>query len=119
MISDNPAAKLSTIKIIDDDFEVDPFTEREYRAIIKSIPDCENMGQQNRTRVNALMQSQRWSGLSLIDAVCLERKELIKAAKRYRVDTSRRKTGVRISNVIPFWLGKDLSQLWISLMSAT
>lgn len=111
MISKNPAASLSTIKISDDDFGVDPFTEKEYSKIITSIPSCEKMNAQNRIRVKALMQLQRWSGLSLVDAVCLEKNELVKVGNRYRVDTSRRKTGVRVSNIIPIWLGKELHQI--------
>ncbi len=39
-----------------------------------------------------MMQLQRWSGLSLVDAVCFEKQELVKDASYYRVDTSRRKT---------------------------
>ena len=111
MIHQNPATKLSTIKITDDDFEVDPFTPREYQKILKAIPTCEKISWQNRARVKALVQLQRWSGLSLVDAVCLEKQELIKVGNRYRVDTSRRKTGVRVSNIVPGWLGKELLQI--------
>jgi len=57
------------------------------------------------------MQLQRWSGLSLVDAVCLSRAELVKAGTRYSIDTSRRKTGSKISNVIPAWLGQLLLKL--------
>ena len=87
---------------------MDPFTHREYFKIIKSISACEHVSEESKKRVKALIQLQRWSGLSLVDAVCLERKELVKFGQRYRVDTSRRKTGVRISNVIPAWLGKEI-----------
>ena len=47
-------------------------------------------------------------GLSLVDAVCLSKDELIQAGKTFRVRTQRRKTGVHINNVIPAWLGKEL-----------
>jgi len=108
LVSDNPATKLSAIKISDDDYEVDPYTEKEYLAILKAIPKCDNIGSVNRERVKAAMQLQRWSGLSLVDAVCLEKDELIKDGRRYRVDTSRRKSGTRVNNVIPCWLGEEL-----------
>jgi hypothetical protein len=54
------------------------------------------------------MQLQRWSGLSLVDAVCLSKDELIQVGKTFRVRTQRRKTGVTINNVIPGWLGREL-----------
>jgi integrase len=54
------------------------------------------------------MQLQRWSGLSLIDAVWLEKEELIKDGDTFRVCTERRKTGAHINNVIPSWLGEEL-----------
>jgi site-specific recombinase XerD len=111
MIADNPAPELSPIKVTDDDFEVDPFSEREYRSILKAIPDCTEISEVNRERVSALMQLQRWSGLSLVDAVCLGKNELIKSGDCFRIDTSRRKTGSKISNVIPGWLGKLLLRL--------
>jgi hypothetical protein len=111
MIDDNPAADLSAIKVTDDDFEVNPFTEKEYKVILKAIPACDDISALNRARVAALMQLQRWSGLSLVDAVCLSRAELVKAGTRYSIDTSRRKTGSKISNVIPAWLGQLLLKL--------
>jgi hypothetical protein len=46
------------------------------------------------------MQLQRWSGLSLIDAVWLTKDELIKDGDTFRVRTHRRKTGTPINNVI-------------------
>src|SRR5207302_1837682 len=54
------------------------------------------------------MQLQRWSGLSLVDAVCLSKDELIQDGRTFRVRTQRRKTGAPINNVIPTWLGKEL-----------
>lgn len=57
------------------------------------------------------MQLQRWSGLSMVDAVCLEKNELVRTGKHFRIDTSRRKTGVRVSNVIPRWLGREMLKI--------
>lgn len=43
MISQNPAVKLSTIKVTDEDFVVDPFTEKQYVKIIKGIGSCQQI----------------------------------------------------------------------------
>jgi len=51
---------------------------------------------------------QRWSGLSIVDAVCLSKDELLQKGKVFRVRTKRRKTGAPINNVIPSWLGTEL-----------
>ena len=73
LVGDNPATKLSAIKISDDDYEVDPYTEKEYLAILKAIPKCDNIGSANRERVKAAMQLQRWSGLSLVEGFALKK----------------------------------------------
>ena len=54
------------------------------------------------------MQLQRWSGLSLVDAVCLSKDELRREGETFRVVTDRQKTGMFINNVIPTWLGEEL-----------
>jgi len=59
-------------------------------------------------RVKALMQLQRWSGLSLVDAVCLSKDELVEAGGVYRVVTERQKTEASINNVIPSDVAKLL-----------
>jgi len=99
---------LSAIKISDDDYQVDPYIEKEYLAILKAIPKCDSIGSVNRERVKAAIQLQRRAGLSLVDAVCLEKNELVRDGKRYRVDTSRRKSGTRVNNVGPGWLGEEV-----------
>jgi len=111
MIDDNPALDLSKIKVTDDDFNIDPFSEKEYAKILRAVPACEGLSKVNRTRLRALMQLQRWSGLSLVDAVCLAKDELVKMGDRFRIDKSRRKTHTHISNVIPGWLGRELLKL--------
>ncbi len=111
MIRDNPATQLSPIKITDADFEVDPLSQKEYDKLLRAIPQCGNIPRSTQSRLKALVQLQRWSGLSFVDAVCLERSELLKVAGHYRVDTTRRKTGARVSNVIPDFLGKELINL--------
>ena len=66
---------------------------------------------QSALRVKALMQLQRWSGLSLVDAVCLEKDELIQDGDVFRVVTSRRKTGTAVNNVIPSDVAKLLLEV--------
>lgn len=41
MVHENPAAKLSAIKVTDEDYEVDPFTQAEYKKILATIPSCQ------------------------------------------------------------------------------
>ena len=110
MISFNPAKALSPIKVTDEDFKVDPFTEAEVNKILKAI-DKTDMTPANKEKVRTLMLLQRWSGLSLVDAVCLSRDELKQLGKNFRVDTSRRKTGTNVSVPIPSWLGQQLLQV--------
>jgi len=111
MIADNPAAKMSTIKVRDEDYKVDPFTEREYTEILKTIPQCEDIIPLNRQRLSCLVQLQRWAGLSIIDGVCLSRDELKRQHSSYWVDTRRRKTGVHVCNPVPRVLGKQMENL--------
>ena len=59
-------------------------------------------------RIKACKQLQRWSGLSLIDAVWLEKEELIQDGDTFPVCTERRKTGAHINNLIRSWLGEEL-----------
>ena len=107
-ITYNPARALSAIKIRDEDYVVDPFTEAQVNKIIASIDKCEDISASSRERCRLVMLLQRWSGLSLVDAVCLSREEVVVSGKRYRIDTSRRKTGTKVSVPIPPWFGKEL-----------
>ena len=111
MIDYNPARGLSAIAIRDEDYKVDPFTEAEVKKAIDMAGKISNVTPVNRERVKALMQLQRWSGLSLVDAVCLQRSELISGGKNYRIDTSRRKTGTKVQVPIPGSLGKSLLKM--------
>lgn len=104
----NPAARLSSIQVkADEAHTVRPFEPKEYKAVLAAIPKS-GLQPRNQARVKACMELQRWSGLSLVDAVCLSKDELQQAGKIFRVRTKRRKTGAHINNVIPEWLGKEL-----------
>ncbi len=107
-MSFNPARALSAIKIRDEDYEVNPFTEAQVNKIIAAVPKCADIVTVNQERVRLLMLLQRWSGLSLVDASCLSTEELVRKGRQYRIDTRRRKTGTRVSVPIPDWLGREL-----------
>jgi integrase/recombinase XerD len=108
LIPANPAAQLSSIQVkADEASNVRPFEPKEYKAVLAAVGKS-GLQPRNQARVKACMQLQRWSGLSLVDAVCLSTGELEMKGKTFRVRTQRRKTGVHINNVIPAWLGKEL-----------
>ena len=110
LIPTNPTAQLSTIQVkADEASSVRPFEPKEYKAVIAAVPKTGLLAR-NKARVKACMQLQRWSGLSLVDAVCLSKDELQQDGKGmvFRIRTQRRKTGAHINNVIPTWLGKEL-----------
>ena len=104
----NPTAQLSSVQVkADESQKVRPFEPKEYKAVLATVAKS-GLQPRNQARVKACMQLQRWSGLSLVDALCLSKDELQHAAGKFRVRTKRRKTGVAINNVIPLWLGKEL-----------
>jgi integrase/recombinase XerD len=107
MIVTNPAAQMSAIKVKNDDINIRALDPKEYETIIASV-DKTTMTPQNAARIKVLMQLQRESGLSLVDAVCLSKDELQRDKKFFRVVLERQKTGTHINNVIPIWLGEEL-----------
>jgi integrase/recombinase XerD len=108
IIPANPAAQLSSIQVKADEASgVQPFEPKEYKRVLAAVSKS-GLQPRNQARVKACMQLQRWSGLSLVDAVCLSKDELQQEGGVFRVRTQRRKTGAHINNVIPPWLGKEL-----------
>jgi integrase/recombinase XerD len=109
IILDNPAAKLTSIKIKADELSnTMPFEPEEMKRILAFIPKCGFSAKQEK-RVRALVLLQRWSGLAIQDAVTLAREDLQPAGKdAYRIVTKRSKTGVAINNVIPRKVGAEL-----------
>ena len=87
--------KLSSIKV--DRPPTLPLTDKEYQALLDVTPD-EFKGDKAK-RVRALIQTMRHTGLAIQDTVTLKRTELIKDRKlgRYRITTSRQKTGTHVS----------------------
>jgi integrase/recombinase XerD len=105
----NPTQQLAPIQVKADEANpaIRPFEPDEYASILATVNKA-GLLSDVAARVKACMQLQRWSGLSLIDAVWLTKDELIKDGDAFRVCTHRRKTGTQINNVIPSWLGKEL-----------
>ena len=92
------APKLTPVKM--DEPPTMPLTDDEYAALLAAVPlEFPNgLG----TRLRAVVQLMRWSGLSVRDAVTLRRDQLILGAdKTYRIVTSRQKTGTHVSVPIP------------------
>ncbi len=79
-----------------------PLTADQYRKLLVVIPH-EFTGEK-AIRVHALVQLMRHTGLSIMDAVTLERDEFRKDHKTggvYRVTTARQKTGTHVSVPVP------------------
>jgi integrase/recombinase XerD len=108
IIPANPTLQLSGIQVkADEASDVCPLEAKEYKALLVAVTKT-GLQPHNAKRVKAFMQLQRWSGLSLVDAVCLGKDELLKDGKNFRVKTERSKTGTHVNNVIPGWLGREL-----------
>ena len=106
-ITTDPSKSLSSIKVKNVAAAVRPFTNEEYERIIAAV-DKTTLTDANKARVKVCMQLQRHSGLSLVDAVCLAKDELIQDNAGFRVKCDRQKTGSHVNNVIPAWLGREL-----------
>jgi integrase/recombinase XerD len=112
-ISSSPAipSRWKNPKIKNSDINVRALTATEYDRIIAAVDKTE-ITPTNKARVKALMQLQRWSGLSLVDAVCLSKDELRREGSgkdtSFRVVLERQKTDTHINNIIPTWLGEEL-----------
>ncbi len=64
-------------------------------------------------RIHAILQTMRWSGLAIRDAVSLRKTDLIweDAHQTYRVTTSRQKTGTHVSLLLPPDVSAELRPL--------
>jgi integrase/recombinase XerD len=82
--------------------------ETEYEALLGAVDQVRSMTAEATMRVKALMRLQRESGLSLIDAACLEKDELIHNGGVWRIKTHRQKSAEPVNNVIPAWLAEEL-----------
>lgn len=92
--------RLSSIKV--EEAPTLPLSSREYEKLLKTIP-ASFPDAHKAVRVRGLVQTMRWSGLAIRDAVTLRRDEIIhdKAKGLYRIVTSRQKTGTHVSVPVP------------------
>ena len=110
MILTNPAVNWKSVKVKFSDQNIRALEPQEYEKILLSVA-LTKMTDVNKARIRALMQLQRWSGLSLVDAVCLSKEELRREGGTFRVVTDRQKTGMFINNIIPTSLGEELLKI--------
>jgi site-specific recombinase XerD len=91
--------KMSKVRV--DEVPTLPLTDEEYQKLLDTIPST--FKAEKASRVRALIQLMRHSGLAIRDAVTLERDELTldEARKLYRVVTKRQKTGTDVSVILP------------------
>jgi len=79
-----------------------PLTEAQYAKLLEAIPVEFKSGDRVK-RMHALVRLMRFSGLAILDAVTLERTELVwdQKLKLHSVVTSRQKTGIHVSVPLP------------------
>ena len=83
-----------------------PLTDTQYAKLLEVIP--KEFSGTKASRVHALVQLMRHTGLAIRDAVTLERREFEKHGNLYRVTTSRQKTGTHVSVPIPPAVAKEV-----------
>jgi hypothetical protein len=88
--------KLSAIRV--DEPPTMPLDDAEYALLLKTALAV--FPEPKSTKIHALLQLMRYSGLAIRDAVTLQRDEIIKG-KHYRIVTTRQKTEADVSVVIP------------------
>ena len=110
-ISTNPLINWKSVKLenngdlaVSEDRIIRP---KVYEKIMKAI-DSTPMTPENRVRIKTCMRLQREAGLAIVDAVTLHKTELVKEAAKYRIKTSRQKTGKAVNNPITEELGRIL-----------
>ncbi len=98
-----------------------PLTEKEYARVLAAIDSVRPLrfdakgvtrllSTETKTRLRALIQLMRWSGLAIQDAVKIRRADIIcdKAKGIYRVVTTRQKTGTHVSVPIRTEVAKEI-----------
>jgi len=109
-ISRNPISAWKSVKLNTNDLHVSEdriIRPKVYARMMKAVDEVP-MTPENRERVKACMRLQREAGLAIVDAVGLSKDELTKETGRFRVKTSRQKTGTSVNNPITEELGRLL-----------
>jgi site-specific recombinase XerD len=107
----NPTAQLDHFSVTSAEPE-DPFTEKEYAAIVAACDRVEGFDGRTAERCKALVAVMRYAGLSIQDASILERSAVTsgKVGKKdcYFVTIRRSKTKSGVNNAIPKEVGDAL-----------
>jgi integrase/recombinase XerD len=98
-----------------------PLTDEEYTRVLQTIDSVRPLrfdvksqthllSPETKTRLRALIQLMRWSGLAIQDAVRIRRADIIhdEAKGIYRVVTARQKTGTHVSVPIPTEVANEI-----------
>jgi integrase/recombinase XerD len=104
-IPTNIAAMLNGFKTASK--QVQPFSKDQMTAILAAVPKCGWDAVKTR-RIVALIQTMRWSGLAIQDAVCLKRSTL---DEQGRIRTARTKTKTPIAVLLPPAVAESLRAL--------
>jgi len=107
----NPTGQLEHFNVTSQEPE-DPFTEKEYAAIVAACDKVESFDGKTAERCKALVAVMRHAGLSIQDAAILERDAVTpgKVGKKdcYFVELRRSKTKTGVNNPIPVEVGEAL-----------
>jgi integrase/recombinase XerD len=89
-----------------------PLNEKQFEKLLDSVYGTLE-DKTTQTKVHALLQLMKNTGLAIRDALTLKREELIfdKPKKLYRVTTSRQKTGVHVSVPVPADVANELLEV--------
>jgi integrase/recombinase XerD len=97
--------KLSSIKV--NEVPTMPLSDDEYAKLLQQVA-TEFQDSGKASKVHALIQLMKHSGLAITDSIMLERGKIEHDAKCYRIVTSRQKTGVHVSVPIPDDVAKEI-----------
>ena len=107
----NPTAQLEHFNVTADEPE-DPYTEKEFKAIVAAVDRVPGFTGDVAQRAKALIAVMRYAGLSIQDAAILERDAVTPAQVNgkncYRVQIRRSKTHTGVNNVVPKEVGDAL-----------
>jgi Phage integrase family len=87
--------------------QVQPFSKDQMTAILAAIPKC-GWGSVKTQRIIALIQTMRWIGLAIQNAVCFKRSAL---DQQSRIRTARTKTKTPVAVLTPHAVAESLTAL--------
>jgi len=94
----NPTQSLTPISV--EQKITQPFTPAEYDDMVALVTTTTRLRRDTLTRLHALIELMRHSGLAIRDAVCLPRTGLQRDENGYRIVTRRRKTRKKTNTIV-------------------